>query len=89
MKNENLYSEETKMSKKKPIDQVTLGNIIASIWKNESEKGTWFTVTQQRMYRKDDRWEYTDRLGRDDLLLAMKVLDKAHTRIYELQKQDD
>lgn len=72
---------------KKPVDQVRLGTIVASIWKNDGDNGTWYNVTLQRSYRTDDGWEYSDSFGRDDLLQAAKVLDLANTRIFELQAE--
>ena len=66
-----------------PVDQVRIGAIIASIWENASEHGSHHTVQIQRIYRKDDMWRYTGRLGREDLLTVAKVADLAHTRILE------
>ena len=74
--------------KKEPVDQAKLGNIIASIWANQTDKGTFYNVTVQRFYRDGENWKYTDSFGRDDLLLVRKVLDTAHTKIYELLAAD-
>jgi hypothetical protein len=73
------------MSKTKPIHKVRLGGIRAAIWANESEGGAVrYNVTLERLYKDDDgRWTSTASLGRDDLLVAAKVLDRAHTWICE------
>lgn len=76
------------MSKKKPVEQVRLGTIVASIWKNNGDKGQWYNVSLQRAYRTEDGWEYADNFGRDDLLQAAKVLDIANSKIFELQSED-
>ncbi len=54
--------------------------------KNESNSGTYFNVTISRLYKDSENWKRSKSFGRDDLLLAAKVFDLAHTRIYELSK---
>jgi hypothetical protein len=75
------------MSKQKPVSEVRIGHIKAAIWKNETESGTFFNVTLSRLYKDGDSWKSSDSFGRDDLLLAAKVLSAAHSRIYELQAE--
>lgn len=75
------------MSKQKPVSEVRIGHIKAAIWKNETDKGAFYNVTLSRLYREGDAWKSSDSLGRDDLLLAAKVLSAAHSRIYELQAE--
>jgi hypothetical protein len=41
----------------------------------------------ERGYKEVETWKNTDSLGRDDLLVAAKALDKAHDRIIELQQE--
>ena len=72
--------------KAKPVDEVKFGAVVASIWKNESKNGIHYNVTLTRLYKDGDNWKRSESLGRDDLLLAAKVLNLAHTRIYELSK---
>ena len=60
----------------------------AAIWRNEGATGVWFNVTVSRLYNNGDGpgdWKSSDSFGRDDLLVVGKVLDMAHTRIFELQ----
>lgn len=73
------------MTKPKPAHEVRLGGIKAAIWANESEEnGVWYNVTVGRLYKDDGgQWKTADGLGRDDLLVAAKVLDRAHTWIFE------
>jgi len=72
----------------KPVDEIRLGAVKAAIWKNETEAGSRFNVTFQRLYRDDDGWKHADGFGRDDLLLLAKVADQAHSRIHELQQAE-
>ena len=78
--------EEKKMEneKNKPVDEIKLGSIVASIWRNESISGSYFNVTVTRLYKDAETWKRSDSFGRDDLLLVSKVLDLSHTRIYQL-----
>ena len=56
---------------------------------NETQKETFYSVTLESSYKDDDgKWQYTSSLGQGDLLLAAKVLDLAHSRIYELRAAD-
>ena len=73
------------MTKTKPIHEVRLGAVKAAIWSNESEEsGVWYNVTMGRLYKDDEgQWRTAEGLGRDDLLVAAKVLDLAHTWICE------
>ena len=70
--------------KTKPVDEIKLGSIVASIWRNESISGSYFNVTVTRLYKDGETWKRSDSFGRDDLLLVAKVLDLSHTRIYQL-----
>ena len=71
----------------KPVDKVRIGNITAAIFENTGQKGTFYSVKLERGYKDGETWKNTDSLGRDDLLVAAKALDKAHDRILELQQE--
>ena len=73
--------------RQKPIHEVRLGLVRASVWENRGEHGVHYNVTLERLYcvRLDDNrrtWKSTNSFGRGDLLLAAKVLDQAHTWIH-------
>jgi hypothetical protein len=75
--------------KTKPVSEVKFGSIVASIWKNESKSGIYYNVTVARVYKDaEDNWKRSDSFGRDDLLTVAKVADLAHTRIFELSKEN-
>lgn len=69
--------------KQKPTHEIRLGRIKAAIWANETEKGVRYNVTICRLYKDDNEhaWKNSSSFGRDDLLLASKVLDRAHSWI--------
>ena len=73
--------------RQKPAHEIRLGLIRASIWENKSEYGVRHNVTLERLYpvKLDENrrtWKSTGSLGRDDLLVAAKILDLAHTWIH-------
>ena len=72
----------------KPVAEVRIGAVKASIWQNETDRGRWHSVNFSRLYKDGDDWKNSSSFGRDDLLLLAKVADQAHTRILALQKQD-
>ena len=67
--------------KPKPVHEIRLGKIKAAIWINETDKGLWYNVTLSRLYKDGETWKNSSSFGRDDLLLASKVLDRAHSWI--------
>lgn len=76
----------TQNENKKPIHEIRIGCVKAAIWERQAESGDiFYSVTASRLYRKDDKWNYSDSFGRDDLLVLAKVLDQAHSWIIGIQ----
>ena len=73
------------MDHTKPAAQLRYGSISAAIWKNETDKGSFYNVTFQRTYKDAEELKNTQSFGRDDLLVLAKLADLAHTKIFELQ----
>ena len=70
--------------KARPVHEVRFGRIKAAIWENDSQNGTRHNVTLQRLYVDDaGQWQSSTSFGRDDLPLVGKVVDLAHSWIYE------
>ena len=78
---------DTRQSGNRPVEKVRIGNITAAIFENSGQKGTFYSVKLERSYKEGETWKNSDSLGRDDLLVAAKALDKAHDRIIELQQE--
>ena len=75
------------MAAAKPVHEVRIGRIRASVWANKSGQGsTHHNVTVQRLYKDESGWKSSASLGREDLLLAGKVLNLAHTWIVEQKR---
>ena len=73
----------------KPAKEFSDGAIKVAVWKNDSEKGVWYSVTCRRRYKDkaDDEWKDTYSYGQDDLLALAKLLDLSHTWILTEQQQ--
>jgi len=73
-----------KSSATKPVHEIRMGRIKAAIWENETQNGVRHNVTCQRIYKDESQeWQTSDSFGRDDLPLLAKVVDQAHTWIYQ------
>ena len=81
----------TTSTKQKPVHDIRIGRIKATIWKNETERGERFNTSFSRLYRVDDDkregpndngWRETSSVGRDDLLVLAKLADQVHSWIY-------
>jgi hypothetical protein len=70
-------------TKQKPAHEIRLGRIKVTIWENETDNGTRHNLTICRLYKDGEEWKQTASFGRDDLPLVAKVVDLAHTWIYE------
>lgn len=71
-----------------PAHKIRIGSLQATIWRNQSDKGNWYSVKLSRGYKADEGWRETDNLGFDDLLSAAKLLDLAHTWVLHQQQAD-
>jgi hypothetical protein len=71
---------------KKPVHEIRIGSVKAAIWERPTESGdVFYSVTVSRLYRKDDKWNFTDSFRPHDLLILAKVLDQTHTAIIGMQ----
>lgn len=70
-------------TKSRPVHEVRLGRIRAAVWENETQNGTRHNVTLSRLYKDGEEWKDSTSFGRDDLPLVGKVVDMAHSWIFE------
>lgn len=70
-------------AKQQPAHEIRMGAIKATIWENQTQTGTRHNVTVSRIYKDGDEWKQTESFGRDDLQLLAKVIDQAHTWIFQ------
>ncbi|MFO0847156.1 MAG: hypothetical protein U0871_01165 [Gemmataceae bacterium] len=64
----------------RPVHEIRLGRVRASIWSNPGERGPMYSVSLCRLYTTDTcEWADSARFHRDDRLLIAKVADLAHS----------
>jgi len=71
------------MSKQRPVHEIRLGAIKAVCWANNTSYGVRHSVQVRRLYKDGEDWKESDSFSRDDLPVVAKVLDLAHTWIFE------
>ncbi len=77
------------MGNSKPVSEIRIGSSKATVWPNDTEGRTRYTVTFSRLYNDGDQWKTTQTFGRNDLLVLAKVADQTHSRIFEIQQGGD
>lgn len=66
-----------------PVHVVRFGLIKCEVFRQQTRNGERFNATVTRLYRNGSVWQQSKSFGRDDLLLAAKALDAAHTWILQ------
>ena len=72
--------------KAKPAHKIRHRALSVTIWKNDGEKGSFYTVTPSRSYKQGDLWKESDSFSEDDLLALAKLIDQAHTWIMSAEQ---
>lgn len=74
----------TQQTNARPVHELRLGRIRAAIWANDTQNGVRHNVTVSRLFTDaDGNWRDSTSFGRDDLPLVCKVLDQAHSWIFQ------
>lgn len=72
-----------------PAHKIRDGALQVTIWRNTSDKGTYYTANPTRSYRNgDDTWRETDSLNADDMLAMAELLREAYAWI-KIQRRAD
>ena len=71
-----------------PIDTLRDGALKATIWENEGEKGSFFSVTLARTYTdREGRPRDTSSFSSNELLRVAELSRNAYTRTNELRRE--
>ena len=70
-------------SNSKPVAELRIGAVKATVWQNDVGGITRHNVTFSRIYRDGDQWKTTQSFGFNDLLVLAKLADQTHTLIAE------
>ena len=74
----------------RPVDDVRIGRVKATIWRNEAEDGKpRYNVVFARLYKDGGTWQSTQSFGRNNLLLLAKVADLAYMRVLKLPQESN
>ncbi len=72
-----------------PAHKLRFGVLQVTIWRNTSDKGTWYSAIPKRSYKQgDETWKETDSLGADDLLAMAELLRQAFSWIAKQMQAD-
>ena len=80
------------MANQKPHRNRSDRNAVkAAIWENKAGDRAPATTSPSRSATatSEGQWKTTHSYGRNDLLVLAKVADRAHSRIFELQRTED
>ena len=67
----------------KPVAELRIGAVKATVLENPIGGITQHTVTFSRIYREGEQWKTTHSFGFKNLLTLAKLADQAHTLIAE------
>jgi hypothetical protein len=72
-----------------PAHKIRFGLLQVTIWRNTSDKGTWYSAVPSRSYKQgEDTWKETDSLSTDDLLAMAELLRQAFAWISRQMQAD-
>ena len=72
-----------------PAHKVRYGNLSVTIWRNQSDKGPWYSVNPARSYKDgDETYKNSDSLGTDDCLIMAELLRQAFSWISKQRQAD-
>lgn len=75
--------------KTQPYHKIRVGNVTATIWKNEDkEKREYFSITLEKHYKEGENWKSSNSYMTNDLFKVKLAIDQALTKIYE-KKEDN
>ncbi len=78
------------MADNKPADSIRDGRLKATIWRNESENGTFYSTDFVRSYKdsNDDWKDVSGGFSGAELLRVSRLAEKAYERELELRVED-
>lgn len=85
-----MAKDNTKKTKQRPVETLRAGAVKASIWKNDSEKGAFFSVSFSRTYKNaDGRLRDVSSFSGPQLLQLSRLAEKAYDRAAELRRAEN
>jgi hypothetical protein len=66
----NTMKNQTPKTDNAPVHKIRYGNLTASIWRQDTDKGPMFNVSFQRSYKEGETWKSSTSFGKHDLLVV-------------------
>lgn len=66
----------------KPVHQIRLQDLRATVWANQVGERTWFNVSITRRFEQDGQFKETSSFGRDDLPMVAKLAEMSYAWIW-------
>lgn len=77
------------MTKKKPVQEIRLGNVRAAVWQNALENGrTMYSVRFSRLFKEEGEWRDSNGFGAAELPLVAQAAEKALEWVDEQPKSE-
>jgi hypothetical protein len=76
------------MNENKPVHTLSYGTIRVTIWENESDLGTFFSIGIHRVYTKDGKWEKSSYFSEYDIPILSKAIFDVHAWLQNHKKTD-
>ena len=77
------------METKRPIHEIRLGNVRATIWPNQKDQRTWYAVSVSRRYKQGSEWKDVTNFNHDDLPVLVQAVQMAYSWIWRQLKTVD
>lgn len=74
-------------SKPRPVENLKAYPVQAAIWKNDGDKGAFFSVTFSRSYKTDDGYRDVDSYSGAQLLQLARLAGHAYDRVETLTRE--
>jgi len=73
---------------KKPIETLRDGRLKAAIWQNESDKGSYYTVSLAKVYEdREGKLRETNSFSAGEMLRVSELAREAHNVIRDLNRE--
>ncbi len=73
----------------RPAGKINLYPVSAAIWRKETDKGVFYSVTFEKTYKDSSgKWQSTSSFSESDLLLVAKAANLAHDEIQDHHRRD-
>jgi hypothetical protein len=77
------HEETQKQEPNKPIAKYQMNSVHGSLWRNQHEKGEFYTLSLERRFQKDGEWQTSHSFRADQIPALMEILTAAQELVRE------